>query len=228
MRIALVILALLAACSRPLTEREADFAATLLAPDIDVARIRVNDGNLIGRIRQSRPTRPQVACRERIWPPPKGETVTVSTPAFVLYDTVFLARGIYVDETMPDWPDGIFLPGAMLMGHEFTHVWQWQNRAVTGYSPARSANEHRYSPDPYLFDLDGTAGFLDYGFEQQGGIMEEFICCVALDPNGARTGRLRELLAPHFELDGIEVHLRKARIDLPWKGARTTGICSDG
>ena len=227
MRIALAILVLLAACTRPLTDREAGFAATLFAPDIDVARIRIHDGAFIGRLRQSRPARPRVACRERIFPPPKGETVQVGTAAFVLYNTVFLARDIYTDDTLPTWPDRVYLPGAMLMGHEFTHVWQWQNREVTGYTPARSANEHRYSPDPYLFELENDARFLDYGFEQQGGIMEEFICCAAPDPRGARTERLRALLSPHFDLGPIEAHLRAAEIVLPWEGARTKGICSD-
>ena len=55
----------------------------------------------------------------------------------------------------------------MLFAHEMVHVWQWQNRHVTGYHPLKAAQEHN-AVDPYLFDLSQAPKFLDYGFEQQG------------------------------------------------------------
>jgi hypothetical protein len=49
------------------------------------------------------------------------------------------------------------LAAAMFFAHEMTHVWQWQNRAVTGYHPFRAFSEHVRIEDPYLFDPQDDA-----------------------------------------------------------------------
>jgi hypothetical protein len=81
----------------------------------------------------------------------------------------------------------------MFLAHEMTHVWQWQNRGLTGYHPARAFVEQVAVDDPYLFAEDGRR-FLDYGYEQQASLVEEYLCCATLAPEGARTERLRRLL----------------------------------
>jgi hypothetical protein len=83
----------------------------------------------------------------------------------------------------------------MYFAHEMTHVWQWQNRATTGYSPFRGLAEHKPGVDPYLFDPTEEIKFLEMGYEQQASLVEEFICCRTLAPDAARTHRLYETLA---------------------------------
>jgi hypothetical protein len=98
--------------------------------------------------------------------------------------------------------------------------------ATTGYHPFRAFAEHRNTKDPYLFDSDGRHRFLDYGYEQQASLVEEYVCCRALDPEGDRTARLERLLrqsmplAPQLErLDGLEILV-------PWDGLDRHSICS--
>ena len=110
----------------------------------------------------------------------------------------------------------------MFLAHELTHVWQWQNRATTGYSPLRVGSEHWRGTDPYLFDADANPRFLDYGYEQQASLVEEYVCCVTLDPEGARTERLRGLLAQVM----VPADLPAVDVRLPWRDAETRGICS--
>ena len=112
----------------------------------------------------------------------------------------------------------------LLLIHELTHVWQWQNRARTGYHPLRAAAEHGNSDDPYLFDLDGAPAFLRYGYEQQGAIVEEYVCCRALAPEAARTKRLHAMLKGAFPVSDLP-QSRESEVYLPWKQAELRGIC---
>ena len=105
--------------------------------------------------------------------------------------------------TNPDWtidnyaegfPDQFNLVGAMFFAHEMTHIWQWQNRDVTGYSPFRGLAEHKPGVDPYLFDPNEQIAFLDLGYEQQASMVEEFICSRTIAPDGARIERLWDTL----------------------------------
>jgi len=66
--------------------------------------------------------------------------------------------------------------------------------------------------------------FLDYPFEQQGAIVEEYVCCRALDPGGARTRRLHAMLKGVFPLERLTAPQPAAYV--PWKGAKTRGICA--
>lgn len=112
----------------------------------------------------------------------------------------------------------------MLLSHELTHVWQWQNRKLTGYSPLKAAREHRLSDDPYLFDVDNSRKFLDFGYEQQGSIVEEYVCCRALDPTGGRTARLHGLLAEVMPVSDLPTS-REYSVRLPWAGVELAGLC---
>jgi len=223
MRFAVLLACLfLAACGRPLTPAEERFARHIHGSSLDVSRIRLHDGALIGEATYPRPRRPRLTCRERILPEPETETVTVSPAAAVLMNRIYFARDWYAENYLPGYPDRMSLVHAMLIAHEITHVWQWQNRAVTGYSPLRSFSEHRRSADPYLFDIATGADFLDYGYEQQASIVEEYVCCAALDPEAPRTDRLARMLRGAFPLGRLTI---PDEVILPWDGAETRGIC---
>ena len=131
----------------------------------------------------------------------------------------------YLEDYLPDHPDRIGLIAAMLLAHEATHVWQWENRARTGYSPLKAAREHRVSEDPYLFDPGNSARFLDHGYEQQGAIVEEYVCCHVLDPEAPRTARLREMISAEMPVTGLEAVLDDPEVLVPWRGIQPEGIC---
>ncbi len=213
---------LLAACGRPLSPAEKSFVEQLHGPTIDTARIRLINGALIGKTTVKRQKRPRLTCQERLLPEPETETVTYSPAAFVIHNKVFYATDWYAPNFLPKYPDRMSLTHAMLLAHEITHVWQWQNRESTGYSPLRSAAEHQSGKDPYLFDIATRADFLDYGYEQQASIVEEYVCCAALDPDAPRTQRLAGMLRGAFPLGRLHI---PAEVILPWDGAEVRGIC---
>jgi len=82
--------------------------------------------------------------------------------------------------------------------------------------------EHQPGTDPYLFDTGGNPQFSDFGYEQQASLVEEYVCCVTLDPEGARTQRLEALLSPVMPLDDLP----DWPVRIPWRDAQTRGICS--
>ncbi|MCL6283149.1 hypothetical protein M3P21_06350 [Ruegeria sp. 2012CJ41-6] len=220
----LVILFLVVACGRPLTETEMDFAGRIHGDALDLNRVRVVEGAPVGSVTFRRKPRPRVTCRERILPPVKDELVTSKPAAVALFNHVLFTRDWYLEDYTPEFPDHLALVQAMLFAHELTHVWQWQNRRTTGYHPLRAAAEHGGADDPYLFDLEKTPEFLDYGFEQQGAIVEEYVCCRALDPDAARTKRLHRMLSAAFPVSTLP-KTRESDVYLPWDGVEIDGIC---
>jgi len=222
----LSILILLSACGRPLTETEMAFAQDLQGSQLNTKRIRLVEGAPVAPITFHRKKRPRIACRERILPPIKDEIVTSKPAAVTLFNRVYFARDWYIDNYFPDYPERLYLVQAMLLAHELTHVWQWQNRKQTGYSPMRAAAEHGSVDDPYLFDLSATPDFLSYGFEQQGAIVEEYVCCRALAPDGARTKRIHDMLKDAFPVRDLPGRKRESNVYLPWKDVELKGICA--
>lgn len=220
-----VILCFLAACGRPLTETERDFAHKIHGADLNINRVRLVEGAPVGAITFKRSPRPRVTCRERILPPVKEEIVTAKPAAVALFNKVFFTKDWYTENYLPEYPDKMHLVAAMLLAHELTHVWQWQNRKETGYHPLRAAAEHGSSDDPYLFDLETSPSFLDYGFEQQGAIVEEYVCCRALAPTADRTQRLHDMLKDAFPVSDLPQSKRESDVYLPWKDAELEGIC---
>lgn len=217
-----LILLTLAACGRPLTEQEAEVATRLFGDGIDIAQVRLGSSGLIGLREHQFPARPQTTCRERIVPPPTEHWQTGRTAGMALWNHVIVRRNLMRDDFVR-LPDGTMPLGvAMLFAHEMTHVWQWQNRAVTGYSPLRVGLEHRAGSDPYVFDPDANPLFTDFGYEQQASLVEEYVCCAALDPEGARTQRLHTLLAQVMEPGDLP----DWPVRIPWRDAPIRGICS--
>ncbi len=225
MRVLLCLsLIILATCGRPLTDTELAFAQKIQGDALDTSRVRLVDWAPVGSITFQRKARPRVTCRERILPPAKEEIVTARPAAVALFHKVYFSRDWYIDDYLPGYPDRLYLIEAMLLAHELTHVWQWQNRDLTGYHPLRAAAEHTRSDDPYLFDLSQSPDFLSYGYEQQGTIVEEYVCCRALAPDAARTQRLHDMLAAAFPVSDLP-QTRESDVYLPWKDADLEGIC---
>lgn len=220
-----LILLLIASCGRPLTENERAFASKLHGEELNLNRVRLVDGAPVGPITFQRRPRPRVTCRERILPPVKEEIVTAKPAAVALFNKVYFSKDWYVPDYLPEYPDAMHLVASMLLAHELTHVWQWQNREKTGYHPLRAAAEHGRSSDPYLFDLDNANDFLSYGYEQQGAIVEEYICCRALAPTAPRTKRLHAMLKDAFPVSDLPQSKRESDVYLPWKDAELRGIC---
>ncbi|MEX0316849.1 MAG: hypothetical protein AB3N21_02790 [Ruegeria sp.] len=222
---AFLILLFVAACGRPLTETERAFAARVHGDALNLDRVRLIEGAPVGNITFKREPRPRLTCRERILPPVEEEIVTGKPAAVALFNRVFFTRDWYLEDYMAEFPQTVDLVAAMLLAHELTHVWQWQNRRRTGYHPLRAAAEHGVSNDPYLFDLSGDPDFLDFGFEQQGAIVEEYVCCRALAPDAPRTMRLHEMLSEVMPVADLPGARRENDVLLPWKGVQLKGIC---
>lgn len=223
MRVFLILsLLLVVSCGRPLSEAETRFATDMHGETLDVQRIRFVNGALVGSVTYQRQKRPRLACRERIFPEPKSEVVTVGPAAVALYNNIFFTRRYFLRDYMANYPDEIDLYAAMLFAHEITHIWQWQNRERTGYTPLRAGREHVNSEDPYLFDISTDTKFLEYGYEQQAGIVEEYVCCATLDPQAPRTKRLEQMLRGAFPMSRLSI---PDKVVLPWDDADTAGIC---
>ncbi|WP_282076496.1 hypothetical protein [Epibacterium ulvae] len=227
MRWALLCLTLIlcAGCGRSLTESERAFLHQIHGDALNTNRVRLINGAPVAAVTFKRKARPRVTCRERILPPITEKIVTASPAAVALFNHIFFAKDWYSEDYTPLFPGQIDLVNAMLLAHEATHVWQWQNRDITGYHPLRAAAEHTRSDDPYLFDLKNTAQFLDYGFEQQGTIVEEYVCCRALAPQAARTKRLQDLLSAVMPVSALP-KAREYDVLLPWRGAELSSVCA--
>jgi hypothetical protein len=221
----LAALALAACAERPLTEAERAFTGTVMGPALEADDVRLVQGSASNLLKAMVPVRPRTTCRERIYPP-RSTPVPGSFPAMAIGQSVYFARDLWSEDFLSDYPQAMELTDAMRLAHELTHVWQWQRRDLTGYHPYKASLEHAELDDPYLLEIDPARGFLDYGFEQQGVIVEEFVCCRALDPEGARTESLHRLVAEVFPAAARRDPAASGAISLPWAGAETRGICS--
>lgn len=225
MRIALLALVLLAACGRSLTGPERAFLDTIHGSTLDPEGIRLHDGLAAGASVEV-PPRPRLTCQERLFPP-RTESFRSSPGAMAIFRSVHVRSDLYREDFTRRDHDGRMVPDlldAMLLAHEMTHVWQWQNRDLTGYHPLRAAFEHVGNPDPYLFDPETRADFLSFGYEQQGAIVEEFVCCRTLAPDAERTERLYRMISAVMPVERYS-DLARDGILLPWSGVEIEGIC---
>ncbi|MCV2893310.1 hypothetical protein [Lentibacter sp. XHP0401] len=220
--LALALFLTLAACGRPLSTGEKSFINQIYGPSFAAERARLHNGALVGSVTFKRKKRPRLTCRERIFPERPEEIVTTSPAAVALFNHVFFAKPFFLKDYMHGYPDSMSLYAAMLFAHEATHIWQWQNRATTGYHPLKAAAEHSAVDDPYLFEIETENRFLDYPYEQQASLVEEYVCCTSLDPEAPRTKRLQSMLSEAFPLGNIHI---PQKVSLPWDGAETDRIC---
>lgn len=212
----------LISCGRSLTETEKAFSADVLGETLDTAPIRITRDAPLGIQTFEYEKRPRLACRERINPEPEEETITASAAGVVLWENVYTSPDWSVPNYLPNYPEQMHMTAALFFAHEMVHVWQWQNREITGYTPLRAAREHKNGADPYQFESASAETFLDYGYEQQAAVVEEYLCCSLLDPDAPRTTRLRNLLKPHFPVENLP---RPSEVALPWDGVKVKGIC---
>lgn len=221
MRALFILLFLLAACGRPLTGPETELAARLFGDSLNPAPVRLYRNGFVGMTEHRYATRPRTTCRERLAPPATGPYETGRFAGVAFANRIHLRPDVHRRDFARNDQGGVTLAAAMFLAHELTHVWQWQNRARTGFTPWRAGAEHQPGVDPYLFDADSTPRFLDYPFEQQASLVEEYVCCAVLDPAGARTARLRALLAQEMAPEALPV----GAVTLPWDGVERRGIC---
>lgn len=221
---ALFLVVLVAACGRTLTDNERGFLADIHGDTLNMDQVRFVDGAPTRAVTFTRKARPRTTCRELILPPVTEAVVTTKPAAVALYNTILYDKDWFLDDYLPEYPDTIGLIAAMLFAHELTHIWQWQNRALTGYSPLKAAAEHGGGRDPYLFEVTGTRDFLSFAYEQQASIVEEYVCCRALAPQGARTARLHGLLTQVMPVAPLP-QSREWNVRLPWDGVALRGIC---
>ncbi|MEM8823464.1 MAG: hypothetical protein AAGF30_07635 [Pseudomonadota bacterium] len=195
MRFALLLaLTLAAACGRPLTQAETALLQPLHGDTLDTARVRIVENPIVGAFPITFDARPRVTCRERIGRPREGRIVT-RTAGLVLFNRVFTSSSATRDDYAAPLPGGALdLPTAMFLVHEATHIWQWQNRDITDFHPVKVFSEQIIFDDPYLFEPGDHRPFLDQSYEIQASLVEEYLCCATLDPQGARTLRLRDQL----------------------------------
>jgi hypothetical protein len=90
---------------------------------------------------------------------------------------------------------------------------------VTGYHPFRAFSEHVRIEDPYLFDPQDDRRFLDYGYEVQASLVEEYVCCRAVDPRGARTARLERLIGQVMPVTPLQSRADAVTEVIPWEDA---------
>ena len=226
-RAALLLLALTAACGRPLSGGEEAFARAFHGDGLDTSKVRIVQNPAIKLYTSTAPYPPRTTCAEKILPPPlKGETHYTGSPAAtVLFNKITVNPDNAARDYMAAWPSAAHLRATMFLAHELVHTWQWQHRDRTGYHPLKAAREHQYSEDPYLFDLDNKARFLDFGYEQQGAIAAEYVCCAKLAPDAPRTQRLKALLEQEFPIQNLNKMLPNIPVLVPWKDAELDGIC---
>lgn len=198
-------LAVLAACARPLTDAEERFARDLFGPSLDTSKIAVAQG--LGLLppprtvpaRVTRVAATDQACLRT--PQPRGAQ---PPQAFALWHCVHFDNGLYSSDMAFGWPSGPRVPQALVLAHELTHVWQWQNRKQTGYSPLRAIRESLRLADPYYSATGEAPEFLSFGFEQQAAMVEDFVCFSFANPDHPRRGELLALLAPVLPVEGFE------------------------
>ena len=207
-----ICLFVLTACGRPLAEGERAFVTDVFGDGLDANTVRVAKGFSGSTKASPEPLPPKVdrieprpGICDRVSPdPPEGPP-----PAWALYDQVHLTGEFYREDTLPGWPDQVLLPQALIMAHELVHVWQWQNRKITGYRPAKAALESFTNRDPYFYVPQPGEGFLKYGYEQQASLLEDYFCYGIFDPDNPRRAVRRGVLAPYFEVDRIDTVLAR-------------------
>jgi hypothetical protein len=223
--VAILGVLLLGACAaRPLTEAERDFARTVVGDAVALERVAVHRGAASALVPTTLPVRPRTTCRERLYPP-RAERVPGVFAAFVLGERMFFSREVWAEDFAPDYPHRLDLRDAMRLAHELVHVWQWQSRRSTGYAPLLAAFEHVEADDPYLVEIDTSRAFLSYGWEQQGILVEEFVCCRALDPAAPRTREIHALVDDVFPGALADSAVPRAGIAVPHAEIETDGIC---
>lgn len=204
----------LSGCARTMTVNEQIFAKNLFGPTLDTSEVIVTAG--VGIIplpvkpRRLGPA-PEVveAAPAKVIKAPDDLCVRRPSPrrewnwpaAFVLDNNIFFSFKYYPFDAFEGLPETAKYPASILMAHELVHVWQWQNRDITGYSPLLGGHESLNSRDPYYYESAGLPEFLSFGYEQQAAIVEDFVCYALFDPEDPMLDELAAILRPVLPVD---------------------------
>lgn len=205
-----MLLVVLSGCARPLTQNEREIAAAVFGDSFDPDPVRVRLGVGLAplpkrAISDGRAARnPPAPPLPKDWHPPDTICDRVAEPdrgwqfpaGFVLGNQIFLARDFYRPDMFAGWPDRLPIGQSLLMAHELMHVWQFQNRARTGYSTLRSGAESLMAGDPYYWPGKGQSALLAFNFEAQAAIVEDYLCYTFLLPDHPRRAELAALIGP--------------------------------
>ncbi len=206
-RVLIAVFCVIAACGRPLTQSETDFAQSLFGPTLDTGKVRVLSlpywAKDADEARVMRGT--ERACVRT--PQPRGAQ---PPQAFALGNSMHFSERLQAREMTLFWPKALRFPQGLVFAHELTHVWQWQNRSWTEYSPFRAAVESIALPDPYFSATGEAPEFFAFGFEQQAAIVEDYVCFTVANPTHPRRAVLRDLLAPVFPVEAFEASIDRA------------------
>lgn len=202
---------MLSACARGLTDNEVMFAKSLFGDTLDTDEVRVMAG--LGVTPLPLPPKPDpAAVPGEVRKPPDDLCVRKPSPrryyftwpaAFVVNSDMFFSYRWYSPDAFAGVPDSVPFPGSVLMAHELVHVWQWQNRERTDYTPLKGGQESWADRDPYFFEAQAGAEFLSYGYEQQAAMVEDFVCYAFFDPHDPELDRIAGILRPFFTVDAF-------------------------
>ena len=200
-------LLVIAACTRPLTPAESDFAEKLFGETLDTAPVRIlslpywdpdakDDAEILRGTER--------ACVRT--PQPRGAQ---PPQAFALGNGMHFSGSLQGSDMTLAWPKALRFPQAIIFAHEMTHVWQWQNRSWTGYTPWRALGESIREPDPYFSETGQSPDFLGFGYEQQAAIVEDYVCFAFANPTHPRRAELRALLEAVFPVDAFDAAINR-------------------
>lgn len=149
---------------RPLTKGEIALAKTVFGDSIDYATVRLHD--------------------KRILPP----LIQKKHQAVAKGNDVSFPRDAYA----PDFAKEADPLKQSVFIHELTHVWQHQNKVVsTSREALKETLKHKFNYSKcYLHCLSPVKDIVDYGFEQQAAIVQDYFLLsrhgVALSYKGRR------------------------------------------
>lgn len=121
------------------------------------------------------------------------ESVVFDFSAIALGNNIYFKKEFYDNDFASNWP--YFIQYNLgLFSHEIMHVWQYQNRERTGYTIAKVALEHIKYKDPYYYELIEGKKLLDYRYEQQAKIIEDFFLKHYFNRNDKDYKKLKALI----------------------------------
>lgn len=156
--------------SRAVTNDEKVFLATVFGDSVDVDSVSIRSSGVAKGIEEG------IELGDI---PPAYATSGQHTESWFDADAITIRNRIYFNAAI--YLDNYYDPNEIhllidLFAHEFVHVWQWQNREKTGYSLSRVIQEHvTYGKAVYEYERPPSQPFLQYRYEQQGMIVQDYI-----------------------------------------------------
>lgn len=206
------VFCMLVACSRPLTEAETTFASDLFGSSLETSKVRIS---LAAGLTPPPPPSKSYKVTEVVGTDkacvrvPQPLAIRQAPQALAYKNRMHFTGEIYSGDMALSWPERVRFPQLIILAHELTHVWQWQNRARTGYTPWRALRESWQWGDPYFSASGEAPEFFAFAYEQQAAIIEDYICFAAANPDHPRRAELRALLEPVLPVDHFDAQIRK-------------------